>query len=89
VNWVDRVDELMTEKEECMSKMGEYAIQIEQLERQNYELSCALRWCLVQLAHIDHDCHASPDDGCGWCQQYWEYGNLVGMNQPEGDQPDE
>ena len=60
-----------------------------ELEHENQDLRCALTWCLIQLKEMDHDCHNSPDSGCAWCHQFWEYASLVGMNQREFAQEEE
>ena len=45
--------------------------------KKDVEREKALRWCLIQLRHVDHDCHASPDDGCSWCALFSEYERLL------------
>ena len=59
------------------------------VEMKNQELTKALRWALgvVKFTEFedDHDCTASPDDGCAWCHDHQNALSLIGDGKPEPD----
>ena len=55
-----------------MSKMGEIAIEIQNLEKDKQCLVDSLKWLLNEVQHVDHDCKTSPDSGCSWCHKIKE-----------------